>query len=145
MFELNADVQQHLYLMGISLVFGLGQWMMKIRKNEIKKNKFDFFSEILFAELAGYITFRICQYFLFGPNMTFILVAINSWSGSKFLDVFQKISTNFIANKFGIDARQLQHDDIEVVAYRQRMSDRIRNRSPKGDVPFVRPHDHEIE
>lgn len=132
MFDLNQDIAQQLYLFATSFLFGLGQWMMKIRKNEIKKNKFDFFSELLFAQLSGYITFRICQYFVFGFNLTWILVAINSWSGSKFLDVFQKISSNFIAQKFGIDTRHIKDDDVERVARRQRVRE-------QNQIPLIRP------
>ena len=86
-----------------SLAFGVGSWFFKIRQNKIKASAFSFFSEITFALLAGFITFWICQNFALSDNLMWILISINSWSGSKFLSILEYLSAKLLADKFGID------------------------------------------
>lgn len=83
----------------ISIVFGIGKYIHKVKENIMKLNCFDFFSELLFALMAGYITFRICLNYSLNENLTAIMIAIASYSGSKFLDSLQKITIKFIAKK----------------------------------------------
>lgn len=86
-----------------SLAFGLGAWLFKVRQNRLKATFFSFFSEITFALLAGFITFWICENFNLSQNMNWILISINSWSGSKFLSVLEYIVAKMTAQKFDID------------------------------------------
>ena len=99
----------------VSVLFGVGQFLMKVKQNKIKKNLFDFSSELLFAVLASYIALQIAQEFNFSRNVTLIVIGISSWMGSKFLDVLQKIMTEYIAKKFGIDELKVDSEEVESV------------------------------
>lgn len=151
MIELNEEIWQHIYLLLTSFFFGLGQWSMKVRKQEIRLSRFDLLSEILFAQLAGFITYKICLYFNFNFNLTWVLVSINSWSGSKFLDKFQNMSASFIANKFGIDAKELDNErvNLEYQGEHKRVRNRRRLNSSTDESEnsgnMVRPHSKEME
>ena len=83
----------------ISCFFGVGNFINKVRNNKLKATKFEFFSELMFALMSGYITFRLGMKMQMDVNSLAIIVAINSYCGSKFLDMLQKITVKWIAKK----------------------------------------------
>lgn len=97
----------------VSILFGIGQFLMKLKQNKLKKNLFDFCSEILFALLASYLALNIAQEFNFSRNISLITIAISSWMGSKFLDILQKIMTDYIAKRFGIEELKVEEDETK--------------------------------
>lgn len=93
----------------VSVGFGIGSWLWKIQKNQIKKNLFDLFSELTFAILAGQLIYQMCLYMNFDNHLTYIFVATASWGGGKTLDMLNDYLIRSLARKFNI--KELEGND----------------------------------
>jgi hypothetical protein len=72
-------------------------------------------SGCLVASFSGVMAYFVCDYFVFQPNLSFVISGISGWIGPQMLDVF----THFVAKSTGIDLKAVDKSDAVIQRRRE--------------------------
>ena len=95
-----SQIIQNLHIFLVSTFFGLASFLLKVRQDKLKATLFNFFSELIFACVSGYIAMRLSLYFNMDDNLKWVFISISAWSGSKFLTVLEVLLEKYITERF---------------------------------------------
>lgn len=96
---------------GIGVLFGLVSWIQKVRSNPIKKNVFDFSSEIVMSIAGGFLASKLCDAISLNENYKVVAICIASYSGVKFIEFINYVIMSKIGKEAGLDSDKV-NDEI---------------------------------
>ena len=105
MFEKIKLVLEQLEFASISLLFGLGSFVYKVKYEKLPNNKSNLTHELLFSTMAGYLAYKICLAFNITENMIGIFVGVASYSGTRFIVIMSRIIEEYIEKKFDVEVK----------------------------------------
>lgn len=93
-----------LQVLGISFLFGIVSWIQKVKNNPLKKNLFDFSTEIVMSIAGGFLASKVCESIKLDSNFTIVCICVASYSGVKFIEFMNFAIMSKIGKETGLDA-----------------------------------------
>jgi len=100
MLEKIKLVLESLEYSAISILFGFGSFLYKVKYEKLPNNKSNLIHELLFSTMSGYLAYKLCLSFDVKENMIGIIVGVASYSGTRFIVKLSRIVERHIEVKF---------------------------------------------